>query len=152
MARRRPSPRGRARRVDGAGGGRRPRRRSFSEGGAVSLGAQLGAVAGPIGASREASVAAQPSAAAPVFTYSLSRGLFAGVSLEGSSINERNSVNERHYQRVGVRASELLQGLVPPRPAARGLLSALDALDAADGAVVSPQPAPPAYSDNNPFS
>ena len=80
------------------------------------------------------------------------RGLFAGVSLEGSSINERNSVNERHYQRVGVRASELLQGLVPPRPAARGLLSALDALDAADGAVVSPQPAPPAYSDNNPFS
>ena len=25
-------------------------------------------------------------------------------------------------------------------------------LDAADGAVVSPQPAPPAYSDNNPFS
>jgi len=126
--------------------------RSFSEGGAVSLGAQLGAVAGPIGASREASVAAQPSAAAPVFTYSLSRGLFAGVSLEGSSINERNSVNERHYQRVGVRASELLQGLVPPRPAARGLLSALDALDAADGAVVSPQPAPPAYSDNNPFS
>ena len=31
-------------------------------------------------------------------------------------------------------------------------LSALDALDAADGAVVSPQPAPPAYSDNNPFS
>ena len=116
------------------------------------LGAQLGAVAGPIGASREASVAAQPSAAAPVFTYSLSRGLFAGVSLEGSSINERNSVNERHYQRVGVRASELLQGLVPPRPAARGLLSALDALDAADGAVVSPQPAPPAYSDNNPFS
>ena len=143
---------GKARRVDGAGGGRRPRRRSFSEGGAVSLGAQLGAVAGPIGASREASVAAQPSAAAPVFTYSLSRGLFAGVSLEGSSINERNSVNERHYQRVGVRASELLQGLVPPRPAARGLLSALDALDAADGAVVSPQPAPPAYSDNNPFS
>ena len=152
VARRRPSPRGKARRVDGAGGGRRPRRRSFSEGGAVSLGAQLGAVAGPIGASREASVAAQPSAAAPVFTYSLSRGLFAGVSLEGSSINERNSVNERHYQRVGVRASELLQGLVPPRPAARGLLSALDALDAADGAVVSPQPAPPAYSDNNPFS
>ena len=61
-------------------------------------------------------MAAQPSAAAPVFTYSLSRGLFAGVSLEGSSINERNSVNERHYQRVGVRASELLQGLVPPRP------------------------------------
>ena len=51
-----------------------------------------------------------------------------------------------------MRASELLQGLVPPRPAARGLLSALDALDAADGAVVSPQPAPPAYSDNNPFS
>ena len=33
--------------------------------------------------------------------------------------------------RVGVRASELLQGLVPPRPAARGLLSALAALDAA---------------------
>ena len=144
--------RGEKRAASTAREGRRPRRRSFSEGGAVSLGAQLGAVAGPIGASREASVAAQPSAAAPVFTYSLSRGLFAGVSLEGSSINERNSVNERHYQRVGVRASELLQGLVPPRPAARGLLSALDALDAADGAVVSPQPAPPAYSDNNPFS
>lgn len=126
--------------------------RAFSEGGSVSLGAQLGAVAGPIGASREASVAAQPSAAAPVFTYSLSRGLFAGVSLEGSSINERNSVNERHYQRAGVRASELLQGLVQPMPAARSLLGALDALDAADGAVLSPQAAPPAYAATNPFS
>ena len=38
-------------------------------------------------AAREAAGAAQPSAAAPVFTYSLSRGLFAGVSLEGSGVS-----------------------------------------------------------------
>ena len=80
VARRRPSPRGKARRVDGAGGGRRPRRRSFSEGGAVSLGAQLGAVAGPIGASREAPIgpatapSCAPSETAPPSEKDLRRG------------------------------------------------------------------------------
>lgn len=43
---------------------------AFSGGGQVTVGGQVGAVAGPVGASREASVAAQLSAVAPIYTVS----------------------------------------------------------------------------------
>lgn len=43
---------------------------AFSGGGQVTVGGQVGAVAGPVGASREAAVAAQPSAVAPIYTVS----------------------------------------------------------------------------------
>ena len=66
--------------------------RSFSSGGAFNLGGQIGAVAGPVGASREAAVSAQLDLIAPIYTYSISKGLFAGISIEGTVINERNSV------------------------------------------------------------
>ena len=58
------------------------------------------------------------------------KGLFAGVSLDGSEINERNAVNERHYARPGVRAADILSGAVPPTPACAGLHGLLRRLDA----------------------
>mmetsp|Transcript_30904 Transcript_30904/g.99711 ORF Transcript_30904/g.99711 Transcript_30904/m.99711 type:complete len:364 (-) Transcript_30904:43-1134(-) len=137
---------------------------AFSGGGQVTLAGQIGAVAGPIGASREAGVAAQPKAVAPIFTYSMSKGLFVGVSLEGSVINERNSVNERHYGRPGIRARDVLTGAVAPTLAAAKLIAALLALDDGNnpGAVYSAdvlgvdnanmQVPPPAYHDSNPFA
>ncbi|KAJ1458815.1 hypothetical protein M885DRAFT_436074 [Pelagophyceae sp. CCMP2097] len=101
---------------------------SFSAGGQVALGGQIGAVAGPVGLSREAGVAAQPKAMAPIYTYSISKGLFAGVSLEGSVINERSAVNERHYAKQ-VRAKQLLAGEISPTAACAKLHAALNALD-----------------------
>jgi hypothetical protein len=81
-----------------------------------------------VGLSREAGVSAHPKAMAPIYTYSISKGLFAGVSLEGSVINERSAVNERHYAKQ-VRVAQLLAGEVPPTAAAAKLHAALNALD-----------------------
>ena len=135
---------------------------AFSGGGQIALSGQIGAVAGPVGASREAGVAAQLHAAAPIFTYSISKGLFVGVSLEGSVINERNSVNERHCGQPGIRSPALLSGMVPPTPAATKLLNALAAIDGVQqhhhhppgvggGPSSSGGVPPPAYHDSNPF-
>src|SRR5262249_15563745 len=56
--------------------------RAFSRGGNVTIGGDVSAAAGPVG--RTASGAVTPAAA--VYTYSKSKGLFAGASLEGAVI------------------------------------------------------------------
>src|ERR1051326_3464728 len=56
--------------------------RAFSRGGNVTIGGDVSAAAGPVGRSAEAAVT--PTAA--IYTYSRSKGLFAGVSLEGAVI------------------------------------------------------------------
>jgi len=60
---------------------------AFAKGGNVTIGGQLGATAGPIGVGGAVNTALLNPA--PVFTYSKSRGLFAGVSLEGTVLIER---------------------------------------------------------------
>src|SRR5207247_8665360 len=72
--------------------------RAFSRDGNVTLGADVSAAAGPVGRTVEASVA--PTAA--VYTYSRSKGLFAGVSLEGAVIATRTGANGGYSgRRVG---------------------------------------------------
>ncbi len=62
---------------------------------------------------------------AGVFSYSKTKGLFAGVSLEGSAIIERRDANEKLYgQRFT--AAQLLQGSVRPPPAAQPLMAVLN--------------------------
>ena len=92
--------------------------RAFSQDGNVKLGADVSASAGPVGRDLQASVA--PRAA--VYTYSRSKGLFAGVSLEGAIIATQKTANARYYGRP-VRASAILSGRVPP-PARAGRLRA----------------------------
>lgn len=82
--------------------------------------------AGPIGRNAEASGTASVKSVAAVYSYSKTRGLFAGVSLEGSVILERFDANAKMYGRkVSVR--ELLNGTIPPPPQADPLYLALDA-------------------------
>ncbi|KAJ1924375.1 DUF500 super, partial [Linderina pennispora] len=71
--------------------------KAFTHGGNVTLGGNLSVSAGPIGRSAEASGAIRNIA--PVFSYSKSKGLFAGVSLEGSVILERKDANAKLYGR-----------------------------------------------------
>ena len=59
----------------------------------VKLGADASAAAGPVG--RSAAAATDVTLRAEVLTYSRSRGLFAGVSLEGSTLRPDNDANER---------------------------------------------------------
>jgi hypothetical protein len=62
---------------------------------------------------------------AGIFSYSKTKGLFAGVSLEGSGIIERRDANEKLYGRRWT-AREILSGQVPPPPAAAPLLQILN--------------------------
>ena len=101
-----------------------------SNDGSFQLGADVGVAVGPVGRSAEADFGTTASAGsggiamAPIYTYSLSRGLYAGVSLDGKVIVTRHSVNEKFYGQQ-ISASELLGGEVPTPPAAQPLYDAL---------------------------
>jgi len=96
----------------------------FNNNGNVQLGADIGVAVGPLGRAFEADFGAAPGKFAPVYTYSLSKGFYAGVSLDGKVIVTRPRVNERFYGRE-VSGMELLSGQIPTPPAARPLYDAL---------------------------
>lgn len=93
---------------------------AFSKDGNVTLGGNLSAALGPIGRSAEAGVGVQVA----VYTYSRSQGLFAGVSLEGTVIGNRNVANEEYYGRP-ITASDILAGKETPPASAQKLLNTL---------------------------
>lgn len=96
----------------------------FSNEGSVQLGADIGVAAGPLGRSMEANLGAAVGNVAPIYTYSMSKGFYAGVSLDGKVIVTRNGVNEKFYGRT-VSGREILAGAVPLPPAAQPLYEAL---------------------------
>ena len=66
---------------------------AFSRNGNVTLGGNISVAAGPIGRNAEGDVTMKSVSA--VYTYSKTRGLFAGISLEGSALIERKDTNRR---------------------------------------------------------
>ncbi|KAL5335854.1 DUF500-domain-containing protein [Aspergillus crustosus] len=99
--------------------------RTFSQAGTLTLGGNVSIAAGPVGRNAEAAGAASTKGVAAVFSYSKTKGLFAGVSLEGSMLVERKDANEKLYgSRVSAR--QLLSGTVPPPPAAEPLMRVLN--------------------------
>uniref|UniRef100_UPI003AAC207E SH3 domain-containing YSC84-like protein 1 n=1 Tax=Centroberyx gerrardi TaxID=166262 RepID=UPI003AAC207E len=97
---------------------------AFTKGGNLTLGGNCTVAVGPMGRNVEADVALRSTAA--VFTYCKSRGLFAGVSLEGSYLIERKDTNRKFYSQ-DVRASAILNGEVEPPAACYDLYHILDA-------------------------
>ena len=93
---------------------------AFSRGGNVTVGVDLSAAAGPVG--RTAAGAVMPTAA--VYTYSRSKGLFVGVSLEGAVIGTQRQSNFNYYEKL-VRADSILSGVTKPPPGAAALRRAL---------------------------
>lgn len=75
---------------------RSPRSLNNMRTGKLTLGANASAAAGPIG--RYASAATDASAQAEIFTYSKSRGLFAGVALDGASLQIDVPATQAYYQ------------------------------------------------------
>jgi len=73
----------------------------------VKLGADATVAAGPKG--RSAMAATDAYMRAEILTYSRSRGLFAGVSLEGSTLRQDNKANESLYGHK-ITAKEIVQG------------------------------------------
>ncbi|KAG5294168.1 DUF500 domain-containing protein [Histoplasma ohiense] len=98
--------------------------RAFSQAGSITLGGNVSIAAGPIGRNAEAAGAASTKGVAGVFSYSKTKGLFAGVSLEGSVLVERKDANERLYNSK-VSARQLLEGSIRPPPAAEPLMLVL---------------------------
>ena len=99
--------------------------RAFSQAASITLGGNVSIAAGPVGRNAEAAGAASLKGVAGVFSYSKTKGLFAGVSLEGSVLIERRDANEKMYS-GRITASQLLEGAVPPPPAADPLMRVLN--------------------------
>lgn len=99
--------------------------RTFSQVGTLTLGGNVSLAAGPVGRNAEAAGAASSKGVAAVFSYSKTKGLFAGVSLEGSMLVERKDANEKLYN-SRISASQLLSGAIKPPPASEPLMRILN--------------------------
>jgi SH3 domain-containing YSC84-like protein 1 len=81
----------------------------------VKLGGEVSAAAGPVGRSSEGATDAQLHA--EILSYSRTRGLFAGASLEGSVLKQDEGDNRRLYGHKVTAKELLIEGTIP-RPAA----------------------------------
>ena len=88
----------------------------------VRLGADAAAAAGPKGRSAEG--ATDVVMRAEILSYSRARGLFAGISLEGSSLRSDGGANENLYNRK-LSAKEIIRDGKVAAPAAAGELITL---------------------------
>ena len=91
----------------------------------VKLGGDASVAAGPVG--RDASADTDGTLRSEILSYSRARGLFAGVSLEGSTIRPDNGDNRRVYGKKIPARDIVLSGTVAVPPAAEQLVSTLDA-------------------------
>jgi lipid-binding SYLF domain-containing protein len=91
--------------------------------GTFTLGADAAVAAGPVGRRGEAATDAELKA--EILSYSRSRGLFAGISLEGSKIDIDHDADETYYGK-DVRTSEIIEGKVSVPASAQKLLNVVD--------------------------
>jgi lipid-binding SYLF domain-containing protein len=90
----------------------------------VKLGADASAAAGPKG--RTANASTDATLRAEVLSYSRNRGLFAGLSLEGSTVRPDNDGNERLYGKKVEAESIVFKGAVAVPPAGQKLVAYLN--------------------------
>ena len=89
----------------------------------VKLGADASAAAGPKG--RTAGASTDAVMQAEMLTYSRARGLFAGVSLEGSTLRPDNDANAAVYGSP-VAAREIVKGSIAVPSAAKAMIDTLN--------------------------
>lgn len=90
----------------------------------VKLGADASAAAGPKGRNAEAST--DVTMRAEILSYSRARGLFAGISLAGSTVRPDNGANEKIYHKTATSEDIVFKGAVPVPPAAQKFISYLN--------------------------
>jgi len=90
--------------------------------GKAKLGADASIAAGPVGRDAEASTNAAMSA--EMLSYSRAQGVFAGVSLSGTSLGPDGGANENLYGKK-ISADEIFAGKVPAPDSAKELMSTL---------------------------
>jgi lipid-binding SYLF domain-containing protein len=95
-------------------------------GGKITLGADASVAAGPVG--RQASAATDAGFTSEVYSYSRSRGVFAGIALDGTAITIDDKADASFYKRSDVLASEIFAGNVKSDDeSARRFLTAVSA-------------------------
>mgnify|MGYP001094744414 CR=1 FL=1 len=128
--------------------------------GKITLGADAGVAAGPVG--RNASAATDGQLKAEIWSWSRARGLFAGVALDGAALTIDDKANEAVYGR-GATPRMIFEGRAPKAPsgavvdfrdrleeataiarAARGSAARAPVAPGRDSAAVAPRPAPAA--------
>jgi lipid-binding SYLF domain-containing protein len=90
----------------------------------VKLGADLAAAAGPKG--RSAAASTDATMRAEILSYSRARGLFAGVSLEGSTLRPDNDGNERLYGKGTTAKDVVINSAIHAPASAKSLLATLN--------------------------
>jgi lipid-binding SYLF domain-containing protein len=88
-----------------------------------TLGGDASVAAGPVG--RSSSAETDASMRAEILSYSRQRGVFAGIALTGSTLRPDDDANKELYGRT-VTNREILDGKVPPPPAAKAFIATLD--------------------------
>jgi len=89
----------------------------------VKLGGDASAAAGPVG--RTASAETDVSLRAEILSYSRARGLFAGISLAGSTLRPDNGANKNLYGKEVSAKSVVFNKAVPAPDSAKELLATL---------------------------
>ncbi|UCG66908.1 MAG: lipid-binding SYLF domain-containing protein, partial [Deltaproteobacteria bacterium] len=84
--------------------------------GKFTLGADAAIAAGPVG--RQAAAATDLQLKAEIYSYSRSRGLFAGVALEGAALQIDYKSNEAFYNKEGITARKIFSNEEIEVPAA----------------------------------
>jgi lipid-binding SYLF domain-containing protein len=122
-------------------------------GGKVTLGGDASVSAGPVG--RESSASTDMTFKAEVYSYSRSRGVFAGLAIDGSVISIDDDENDAFYRKKDVRAADIISGatttnddaarrfLTAVATSTRGQQSASAAPPPSVSTTPAPQPAPP---------
>ena len=89
----------------------------------VMLGGDASAAAGPVG--RTASAESDVALRAEILSYSRARGLFAGISLEGSTLRADNSANKKLYGKEIMASEIVFKHAAQVPPSAKLLLATL---------------------------
>ena len=107
-------------------------------GGKLTLGADASVAAGPVG--RQASAATDATLSSEVYSYSRSRGLFAGVALDGSALTIDDRSNSHFYDKGTVNVQDILSGTL--RTSNDSARRFRDTVARSTGASAAPTPAP----------
>lgn len=83
--------------------------------GKFTLGADASIAAGPVG--RQVEGATDITFRSEIYSYSRSRGLFAGVQIEGAALNVDHAANSLFYGQEGVTPQQVVRGEVSRQPA-----------------------------------
>lgn len=125
-------------------------------GGKITLGADASVAAGPVG--RTAMASTSLTFDAEIYAYSRTKGLFAGLSLEGSGIFVSNRANRRFYGRRMI-PSDIIGSRDPPPAPATELVGEVRRITAATvrpapveaAPAAAPEAAPPAEARTYPM-